>query len=41
MKQAIAGVTPAESEETTIMEVWPSVARYSVARVLGLSLIHI
>ena len=35
MKQAIAGVTPAESEETTIMEVWPSVARYSVARVLG------
>ena len=35
MKQPIAGVTPAESEETTIMEVWPSVARYSVARVLG------
>ncbi|MEE3370657.1 MAG: hypothetical protein VX346_15060 [Planctomycetota bacterium] len=35
MKQAIAGVTPAESAETTIMEVWPSVARYSVARVLG------
>ena len=35
MKQAIAGVTPAESEETTVMEVWPSVARYSVARVLG------
>ena len=35
MKQAIAGVTPPESEETTVMEVWPSVARYSVARVLG------
>lgn len=35
MKQAIAGVTPPESEETTVMEVWPSVARYSVARALG------
>ena len=35
MKQAIAGVTPAESEETTVMEVWPSVARYGVGRALG------
>ena len=35
MKQAIAGVTPAEIEEATVMEVWPSVARYRVGRILG------
>jgi hypothetical protein len=33
--QAIAGVTPAETRETTIMTVWPSVARFSLGRMLG------
>jgi len=33
--QAIAGVTPAETRETTVMTVWPSVARFGLGRVLG------
>jgi hypothetical protein len=33
--QAIAGVSPAETKETTIMTVWPSVARFGVGRMLG------
>ena len=35
MKQAIAGVTPAESEEVTVMVVWPSVASLTFGRWLG------
>lgn len=35
MKQAIAGVTPAQTSEATIMTVWPSVARYGLGRTLG------
>lgn len=35
MAQPIAGVTPAEVAETAIMEVWPSIARCSVARFLA------
>jgi hypothetical protein len=35
MKQAIAGVSPATSHETTIMVVWPSIAKYWLGRVLG------
>ncbi len=35
MKQAIAGVTPAETQETTVMTAWPSVAKYGFARTLG------
>jgi hypothetical protein len=35
MHQPIAGVTPAATKETTIMTVWPSVAVYSLGRVLG------
>jgi hypothetical protein len=33
--QAIAGVTPAETKEATVMTVWPSVARYGLGRTLG------
>ena len=35
MKQAIAGVAPAEIEEVTVMVVWPSIARYGLGRVMG------
>jgi hypothetical protein len=35
MKQAIAGVTPAEMQEATVMMVWPSVSAYSSGRFLG------
>lgn len=33
--QAITGVTPAQIQETTIMTVWPSVARFALGRTLG------
>ncbi len=33
--QAISGVTPAQTQETTVMTVWPSVARFGVGRFLG------
>jgi hypothetical protein len=33
--QAISGVSPAETKETMIMTVWPSVAAYGLGRVLG------
>jgi hypothetical protein len=33
--QAIAGVTPAEVKETTVMTVWPSIAQYGIGRMLG------
>lgn len=33
--QPIAGVTPAEIRETTIMTVWPSVAQYGLGKMLG------
>jgi hypothetical protein len=35
MKQAIPGVSPASVAETRIMTVWPSIAKYGVARFLG------
>lgn len=35
MKQAIAGVAPPEIEEVTVMEVWPSIAKYQLGRLLG------
>ncbi len=35
VKQAIAGVNPAEREETTIMIVWPSIAAYAAGRLIG------
>ncbi|MBP85800.1 MAG: hypothetical protein CMJ64_03645 [Planctomycetaceae bacterium] len=35
MKQAIAGVAPAEIEEVTVMEVWPSIAKFTLGRLLG------
>lgn len=35
MKQAIAGVTPASTQEATVMMTWPSVARYGLGRLLG------
>ena len=35
MKQAIAGVAPAEVDEVTSMVVWPSIAAYPPGRVLG------
>jgi hypothetical protein len=35
MKQAIAGVSPPEQKETTIMVVWPSVAHRGLGRLLG------
>src|SRR5256885_17017762 len=33
--QPIAGVAPAEIRETTVMTVWPSVAKYAIGRTLG------
>ena len=35
MKQAIAGVTPYESQEVTSMHVWPSVSSFALGRILG------
>lgn len=35
MPQAIAGVTPAEVQEVTVMTVWPSVAMFGAGRALG------
>jgi hypothetical protein len=35
MKQAIAGVAPAESTEVAVMVIWPSVAAFSSGRLLG------
>lgn len=35
MQQAIAGVTPAEVQEATVMTVWPSVAMFGAGRLLG------
>jgi hypothetical protein len=35
MKQAIAGVAPAESTESVVMVVWPSIASFSSGRLLG------
>lgn len=35
MDQAITGVSPAGVKETTIMTVWPSVAQYTLGRILG------
>ena len=35
MIQAIAGVSPAETKEMTVMTVWPSVAQYGLGRTLG------
>ena len=33
--QAIAGVSPAETTEATVMTVWPSVAKYGLGQMLG------
>src|SRR5688572_9936760 len=33
--QPIAGVVPAEIRETTVMTVWPSVAKFGLGRALG------
>lgn len=33
--QAIAGVSPAQTKETTVMTVWPSNAAFALGRVLG------
>ncbi len=35
MKQAIAGVVPADVQEVTSMVVWPSIAAYAPGRVIG------
>ena len=35
MKQAIAGVTPVDAREVTVMTVWPSNAAYGIGRFLG------
>ena len=35
MKQAIAGVTPVDARETTVMTVWPSNAAFGIGRFLG------
>ena len=35
MKQAIAGVAPAQVEEVTVMTVWPSIAAYAPGRIMG------
>lgn len=35
MKQAIAGVSPSEVSEVTVMEVWPSIAKFRLGRFLG------
>jgi hypothetical protein len=34
-REPIAGVVPAEIRETTVMTVWPSVARFTLGRALG------
>ncbi|MCA9266988.1 MAG: PH domain-containing protein [Planctomycetales bacterium] len=34
-KQAIAGVTPAQVAEATVMTIWPSICAYSSGRFLG------
>ena len=36
--QPIAGVSPAEVKEVTVMTIWPSVAKYGIGRTLGLAL---
>jgi Bacterial PH domain len=33
--QAISGVSPAQTQEATVMTVWPSVAKYGLGRALG------
>ena len=35
MKQAIAGVSPSEVQEANVMEVWPSIAKFALGRLLG------
>ncbi len=35
MKQAIAGVTPSDTQEVTVMTVWPSNASYGMGKFLG------
>ncbi|HND55809.1 MAG TPA: PH domain-containing protein, partial [Pirellulaceae bacterium] len=35
MKQAIAGVSPSQLGEATVMTVWPSIARFQLGRTLG------
>ena len=35
MKQAISGVAPAEQNDSTVMEVWPSLAIYPAGRTIG------
>ena len=35
MKQAIPGVTPSSVAEARIMTVWPSIAKFGIARTLG------
>jgi membrane protein YdbS with pleckstrin-like domain len=35
MLQAIAGISPSTLRETTIITVWPSVARFGIGRLLG------
>jgi hypothetical protein len=35
MKQAIAGVSPSEVSEVAVMEVWPSIAKFKLGRLLG------
>ncbi|MBC8355534.1 MAG: PH domain-containing protein [Planctomycetes bacterium] len=35
MKQAIAGVTPSEVQEVNVMEVWPSIAKFTLGRLMG------
>ena len=35
MKQAIAGVSPSEVREVTAMEVWPSIAKFTLGRLMG------
>lgn len=35
VQQAITGVAPAQTQETTVMTVWPSVARFGLGRMLG------
>ncbi len=35
MKQSIAGVTPPETREVTVMTVWPTLAAYGPGRIIG------
>ena len=35
MKQAIAGVSPSEVSEVNVMEVWPSIAKFTLGRLMG------